>query len=564
MIVLGIWDGHDSGAALIIKGKIVAAANEERFTRRKTEIRFPTHSIRFCLEKAKLKPKDINQVAIPSSDFSNSITRLFPSIKEDYYFVRRKLKKGSKLSSMNRPLMNMLGRLRSNKLFKKIAIETTKKNLKRLGFSDDIEISIVDHHLAHAASAYFCSGYDKAICITMDGLGDGISTTINICKGNEIERIHESGTKDSLGLLFQDATQTLGFRILEDEGKVMALSDYSKTDKKNPLISMYSINEGKTILNITMTKRWEKLQRLNKKFSKEDISFFIQETLEEKIKELIEFCINTYKIPNFCFAGGVFSNVKANKRIREIKGVNDWFIFPNMGDGGLASGAALHVSSILFNTKPYRLNNAYLGPDFADSQIQKELLNDSKKIEFEKIDDKNKYAAELLEDNNILFWFDNRMEMGPRALGARSILARPDIYENKKRLNLIIKKRDPFQPFCPSILESHAKRYLKDFKIPEPFMTMAYDTKEEVKDNFIAASSVDGTTRPQTVNETNNNYHQTIKHFNRLTGIGGILNTSFNTHGEPIVCTPKDAIKVAIRNKQDYLIIGNYVVKRKK
>jgi len=564
MVVLGVWDGHDSGAALVIEGKIVAAANEERFTRRKTEIRFPTHSIRFCLEKARLKPKDIDQIAVPSSDFSNSITRLFPSIKEDYYFVRRKLKKGNKLSSVNRPLMNMLGRLRSNKFFKKIAIETTKKNLVRLGFSKRVNINVVDHHLAHAASAYFCSGYDKAICITMDGLGDGISTTINLCEKGNIEKVHESKTKDSLGLLFQDATQILGFRILEDEGKVMALSDYSKKPKKNPLMSMYSIKEGKFILNTTMNERWKKLQKLTTKTNKEDFSFFVQETLEEKIKELIKFCIETYDITNFCFAGGVFSNVKANKKIREIKEVKDWFIFPNMGDGGLASGAALHVSSILFNTRPYRLNNAYLGPDFTDSQIQKELMNNSKKIEFEKIDDKNRYAAELLEEDKILFWFDNRMEMGPRALGARSILARPDILENRKRLNSIIKKRDPFQPFCPSILESHAKKYLKDFNIPEPFMTMAYDTKEEAKDDFIAASSVDGTTRPQTVNEINNNYYKTIKHFNRLTGIGGILNTSFNTHGEPIVCTPNDAIKATVRNKQDYLIIGNYVVRRKK
>jgi len=563
MMVMGVWDGHDSGAAIIVDGKIAAAVNEERFTRRKLEIRFPFNSIDFCLKRLKLSPKDIMHVAVSSSDFSITLSRAFPKIKEEYYPVRRRQKKPNILYPLNRPMLNNLGRLRQNSLFRSISKNTVRKNLQRIGFSDNINIHIVEHHLAHAASAFFCSGFKRGICITMDALGDGISASVNLCEGNQIERVAESKTKDSLGLLYQEATQLLDMRMLEDEGKVMCLSDYSEGNNRNPIHDFYKINGLDIKVKIGMERRWHILKKLKNKHNRIDFAYMVQDATEKKIEKLFSNAISELDIHDVCWAGGVASNIKANMKVFNLKNLRNGFIFPHMGDGGLAAGAGLYISSKLFDSRPYELKHVYLGPKYADQQIIKQLNEYNDKVVFERSDDITGYTAELLHDDNIVYWFNNQMEFGPRALGARSILSRPDIIDNRERLNSIIKQRENYQPFCPSILSKDAKVYLKNYMIPNRFMTTAYEVKDDYLDVLSGVMSKDNTTRPQIVDKMNNDYFDLLVKFKKLTGIGALLNTSFNIHGEPIVCSPKDAIETLIKTQGDCLIIGNYIVRKK-
>lgn len=562
MNILGVWDGHDSGAAIVSGGKIISAVNEEKFSRRKLEVRFPINSILFCLKANNLTPKDIAHVAVASSDFSMSLTRAFPKVKEDYYCVRRKIKKPNPLSSLNRPILNNLGKLRSNHLFRSVSRHFIKKNLVKLGFSESVKIYIVDHHAAHAASAFFCSGKKEAITITLDALGDGISSTVNICEGSSIKRASFSKTKDSLGMLFQEAVQLLGMRILEDEGKVMCLADYSKKQDSSPLSNLYTIKNLSIKSNKSMEARWKLMGKLAGSFSKEDFSFMVQETLSSTLANLVSDSIKELSIPNICLAGGVFSNVKSNKVIRNVPGVENVFVFPHMGDGGLSSGAALHVYSKLVGLKPYKIEDVYLGPKFSEEVV----LNSIKKFpkfSYESINSPSKLGAELLESGKIIYWFQGKTEYGPRALGNRSILARPDIKDNRRRLNLVIKRRERYQPFCPSILETDAKRYLSDYDSENRFMTMAHSVSENYKNNLSAVMSVDGTARPQTVGGYNQEFNNLIKNFKKSSGIGALLNTSFNIHGEPMVSSPNDALDTLSRTDVNDLIMGNIWVRKK-
>ncbi len=568
MVILGVWDGHDSGAAIVRDGKIAVAANEERFTRRKLEICFPFNSIRFCLESLGLRPDDITNVAAASSDFSNTLTRAFPKIKEDYYPVRRKIIQPNIFSPINRILLNNLGRMRQNVLFRKISRSAIRKNLAGMGFKSDIRVHIVEHHAAHAASAYYCSGFRKAVCVTMDALGDGISATVNTCDSSGISRISEMKTKDSLGLLYQEATQLLGMRILEDEGKVMSLADYSGMRALgpdvhvNPIMGYYEVHGARIKARKGMEGRWHALKKLKRTNDIADFAWMVQDATEKSMAGLFSNAVSESGISDACWSGGVSSNVKANMRIFGLEGLRKGFVFPHMGDGGLAAGAALQVSADLYDTKTYQLEHVFLGPGYDDDAILRQLRGFGDRLEFEKTDDPAGYAAEMLNENKIIYWFNGRMEYGPRALGARSILARPDVAGNRDRLNSIIKKRDAFQPFCPSILESDAGRYLEDYRSANRFMTTAFRVKEGSIDAFSAVISRDGTARPQIVDTAAGDYHALLSKFKKMSGIGALLNTSFNLHGEPIVCSPDDAVRTLLRTEGACLMIGSYMVRK--
>lgn len=562
MDILGIWDGHDSGAAVVRDGRILCAANEERFTRRKMEVFFPANSIKFCLNRANLKPADIEHVACSTSDFSMTLGRIFPKVKGDYYYVRRRKTKRPRFPDTPRRIQNETGKLGSNPFFRRLSEWAIGGELRRLGFSHNFRISIIDHHLAHAASAYYTSGYNDAVCVTIDALGDGISSTVNICRNGEIERIAETPTKDSLGLFFQEVTWLNGMRILEDEGKVMGLAEYAYPHIDNQMLKFFSVDGLKTKAVCSLNRRFSLLRDIQWKTPREQFCYMAQSALESVMLQLFRNAIEASGQSNVVWAGGIASNIKMNRLVKNLPELKNWFVFPHMGDGGLAAGAALYVANQLEGIKPYRLENVYLGPSYSDSELLSGLEKYKEKVKWEKRDDISGYAADLLSNNEVVFWYRGGMEYGPRALGHRSILAPAGNADIKDRLNLLVKKREWYQPFCPSMLEEEGK-LLADLKGTDRFMTMGYQVKREYLNDVGAVIGVDGSARPQMVGDENPEYREMLKRVKRKTGIGIVLNTSFNIHGYPIVCTPEDALWTQAETRNRYLALGNYLVELK-
>lgn len=561
MYILGIWDGHDCGAAIIEGDEIKVAVNEERFTRRKLEIGFPTNSIKCCLKFLNIKPTDVTQIAITTTDFAKTLTRVFPGIKENYYIFRRRRMKKPGFVHLRRDIKYRTTEIKEKPLCRAVTKWWYKKNLERIGFKD-FKLHIVDHHLAHAVGASFCSGFNKSLVITIDGVGDGLSGTVNIYNNGEIERLSEILAKDSLGMFFEQVTNLLNMRELEDEGKVMALSDfaYPVPDEKNKLLNLFEV-KGLTIKsNMNTANRYKFLNELLWNTPREEFSYMAQKTLETKMVQLFKNAIDETGIGDVCWAGGVASNVKANMKIRELPELKRWFVFPHMGDGGLAACAALYVSYLLNGIKKCNFNGVFLGPEFTDVEG---LLKKNDKLKFEEIKDGAKLAGDLIYRENFILWFQQRMEYGPRALGNRCILAPASSAKTKNKLNLAIKQRNWFQPFCPSLLKEEAKKFFVNIKGYDKFMTMSYRTKPNMRERIKAVINVDGSSRPQMLGDENPRYRKLIERVKRNTGYGIILNTSFNIHGEPIVCSPKDAIETMIKTKTKYMIMENFFVELK-
>jgi len=559
-MILGIWDGHDSGAALVENGRILVAVNEERFTRRKLEVLFPKNSILFCLKNQDLKPNDIMDVAYSSSDFNLTLTRAFPSIKDNYYYIRRRITESS-FENTNRNILNLTGRLKSNRLFQSVSNKVIAKELRKLGFKD-FDLHLVDHHKAHAASAYLTSGMKEALAVTMDGLGDGLSATVNFCKDGNINTVQEIKTKDSLGLFYQEVTSLLGMRILEDEGKVMCLADYSKNIRleKNPMMNFFKFKEGKVKSAISLNKRFIMLKQILANTNRETFCRMAQDTLEHYTKVMFQELITESGFKNVCMAGGIFSNIKNNMNLITNLDIKNWFIFPHMGDGGLAVGAALFIDNYKNSIKPHQLNSVSLGPEYSEEEILNSLTEHKDKLRGYKTQDTPGYAAEKIVNSEVIYWFSGRMEYGPRALGNRSILAAPDKKEIRNKINQIIKRRDWFQPFCPTILENEARIMFEPFSRSDPFMTMGYKIKESKRSLFDAVQSMDGSCRPQIVSENDKVYGNLLKKLKKDLGIAAVLNTSFNIHGEPLVMSPDDALQTLLRTKKGSMVIGDFVV----
>lgn len=564
MYILGIWDGHDCGAAIVEDKEIKVAVNEERFTRRKLEVGFPKNSIECCLDFLGLKPKDVSRVAITTTDFAKTLTRIFPRLKESYYLFRRRKIEKPKFVDLRRNVKYRLTELNEKPLCRRLTEWYFKKNLQKLGF-EDFKLHVVEHHLAHAAGASFCSGFKKALVITMDGVGDGLSATVNVYEDGEIERLSETLAKDSVGIFFEQVTNLLGFRELEDEGKVMALSDYAYAvpDEENKLLDLFTVNGLKIQSNQTTASRYEFLKRVLWNTPREEFSYMAQRTLEKTVVELFENAIEETGLKNVCWAGGVASNIKANMKIKNLPSLKRWFVFPHMGDGGLAIGAALYVNWETNGWKKCKFEHVYLGPEYSRDEIEKSLRSMKGKAEFEERDDIEEFVGDLIAEENFVLWFQGRMEVGPRALGNRSILAPAYSTRIKDELNLRIKKRNWFQPFCPTLLKKEAEKFFIDLKGFDKFMTMGYMTRQEVRERIKAVVGIDGSTRPQILGKENPRYRKLIERVRKNTGDGIVLNTSFNIHGEPIVCSPEHAIETMLRTKTRYMALGNFFIELK-
>ena len=563
MNVLGIWDGHDSGAALLQDGRLSFAVNEERFTRRKLEIRFPIHSVAACLEHAGLAPGRIDLVAVSTSDPAKTLGRWWGGSKERYYAIRRRQAKPAPLSTLTRSLKYRLTEWPPNRMSSTLSRGALRARLTDLGLSHAV-LRLVDHHEAHAAAAAWAAPFPSCGVLTIDGVGDGLSSTISIFRDGQLTRVAASPARHSLGVFFEHVTNLLNMRELEDEGKVMALADYAApiADEENPLLAMVSVRDG-VIQTAPPTRRMRRaFASIQWRYPNEQFAYLAQRVVERTCAALARDAVRLTGMDRLALAGVVASNIRAAQVIRRMPEVRDVYVFPHMGDGGLALGAAVVAGAAAGERMAVDLARLDLGPAFETDAISDALQRAG--VPAEAPDGLVDRVADALEQGRIVMWFQGRMEYGPRALGNRSVLARPDRRDLRDRLNLVLKRRVWYQPFCPSMLESDAERMLADWTARRnTCMTMAYDVTSCFKDKLAGVVSVNGTCRPQIVADDERGVFADLLRAARTRwGAGVVLNTSFNIHGEPVVCSPEQAIDVFARSGADALAIGPFLVER--
>ncbi|MGH9336842.1 MAG: carbamoyltransferase N-terminal domain-containing protein, partial [Vicinamibacteria bacterium] len=473
--ILAFWDGHDAGAAVVdgVERRILCAANEERFTRRKLEVGFPLASIEACLREAGLAAKDVSDVAVSTFDPAKTLTRIFPSLKESYYLLRRRKVRPRRLDPLKRAFKYELTTWRPNGMTRRLSALALPGELARLGLGK-ARLHFVPHHWAHAASAAYTSGFDSALVLTLDGVGDGLSGTISRLERGKLSLLSTIGARDSFGIFYEMVTQLLNMRELEDEGKVMALASYgyAPADGRNPFLDLFEIQGTNVRCRLSPTGLRRHLARELAMVPSEQFAFLAQEVLEVRLVELVRNALAATGERRIAYAGGVASNIQVNRKLRELPECDEIFVFPHMGDGGLALGAALACAFDLSGSGCFRLGDLRLGPSILASEIEAALRASG--LSFRKVDDVALEAARRVAAGEVIFWFQGRMEFGPRALGGRSILARPDSKELRDRLNLKLKRRVWYQPFCPSMLDEEAKRLLETGEVPNRFMTMSY------------------------------------------------------------------------------------------
>ncbi|MEJ5352074.1 MAG: carbamoyltransferase [Melioribacteraceae bacterium] len=586
MYILGISAYyHDSAACIIKDGEIIAAAQEERFTRKKHDHRFPINAINFCISSSGINVNELSYVAFYDKPFLK-----FERLLETYItFAPKGLK--SFLKAM--PLW----------IKEKLWIKELIK--KEINF--DGEVIFPEHHESHAASAFFPSPFDEAAFLTLDGVGEWTTTSYGIGQGNKIQILADIKFPHSLGLLYSAFTYYTGFKVNSGEYKVMGLAPYGEP-KYVKLIydNLIDVKEdGSFKLNMEYFDYCTGLTMTNEKFHKlfggkprkpeskltqreMDLAASIQVVTEEVILKMVKHIKKETNMKYLCLAGGVALNCVANGKILRENLFEDIWIQPAAGDAGGSLGAALftwyqYLDNKRIADKCDKQKGSFLGPVYDNGYIE-EFLNKNK-IPYKKINQEEiaKTAAELIAKGNVVGWFQGRMEFGPRALGARSILGDARIPDMQKKMNLKIKFRESFRPFAPSVLEEKVSEYF-NLDRPSPYMLLVADVKEErrkqmteeqkklfgidklnvVRSDIPAVTHVDYSARIQTVNkETNPLYYELIKEYERLTGCSVIVNTSFNVRGEPIVCKPEEAYICFMRTDIDYLIMSNYILDKK-
>lgn len=564
MIILGIngWytRSHDASACLVKDGEILAMAEEERFIRKKYAFdKIPINAIGYCLNEANVSPNEIDIVAF-GWDY-----RLM-------YSLRR-----IKFSYHNNAILDTI--------FPRSIFRYKRKP----------KFVIVPHHLAHAASTFFTSGFDEAIILIIDGQGEDESTTIAYGKGNKISVLKSFPIKDSLGYFYESINKYIGFHYL-DSGKTMGLAPYGKANidlrdiiktnnkgysinfKKRLKYDPSHLDEQETLVALwhEELKKYIKLpnkvehifDKTNSKIKSQfnilqpykDLAASAQYALEKTMIHLVEVAIKMTGVKDVCLSGGVALNCVANGKLLQNTPINNLFVFPSANDAGVSAGAALYTAAQYDKKAKFsKISHPYFGPEYTDREVEKILK--LRKIRYTKSKDICKTAAKLLAKNKVIGWFQGRMEIGPRALGNRSILANPLIKSNWKRVNLI-KGRELWRPLAPAILDEYKEEYFEN-AVYSPFMLTALQVKKDKRKIVPAIVHVDGSSRPQTVSKNvNRKFWHLISHFHELTGVPVILNTSFNGPGEPIVCSPQDAISMFYSSCLDYLIVNDFIVRK--
>ena len=581
---------HDSAAALICDGEIIAAVQEERFSRIKHDNSFPINSIHFLL-----KSKDIDLQKIDAVVFYEKPFLHFERLLETYV---ANAPKGFKSFSKSMPLWLKDKLFQKNKILKNL-YSISKK------FSSD-KLFFCEHHLSHAASAFFPSPFKKALILTVDGVGEWSTTTVSIGDNHSIKMIKEIKYPHSLGLLYSAFTYYLGFKVNSGEYKVMGLAPYGQPTFKDLIYqNLIDVKDDGTFrLNQKYFSYSTSLKMTNDKFNKlfgkknrnskekleqfhMDIASSIQKVIEETLIKIISSLSSEFSINNLCLAGGVALNCVANGKILETKKFKNIWIQPASGDAGGSLGAALYYwYNKSKNNKPEidSMKGSYLGPDFSNSEIEKILIKEGAVYKYYNDSELLKETAILLSQSNSIGWFQGRMEFGPRALGSRSILADPRSDKMQKNLNLKIKFRESFRPFAPSILEDYVSDWF-DLKVKSPYMLLVANVKKEIREKLTdkenrlfgidllnvkrstipAVTHVDYSARVQTVHfQTNSKYYNLINEFFKLTGCPIVINTSFNVRGEPIVNTPLDAYNCFMGTNLDVLVLENYILIKNK
>jgi len=542
---------HDSACCILKNGKLVAAAQEERFSRIKNDPSLPVKAFFYCLERADLSVTEIDCVAYyenPTKKLSRQLWSL-----------------GSKELQEN--IWNKLDPRRPEREIREV-----------LGY--DGEIIICGHHMSHAASSYLFSGFRDSAIMTMDGVGEWTTTTYGKGEGTKIELREDVSFPHSIGLLYSTITSYLGFGVNDGEFKVMGLAPYGKplyVDKVHNLVQ--TAEKGQYMLNMEYFDFLSGEQMYSEKLIELlgqparsadqpitqfacDIARSLQNALEDIVLGKVSYLYETSNSSNLCMAGGVALNCVLNGKILERSPFKNLFIQPAANDAGCALGAAAYTY-VLKASKPLKntpLKQVDLGPEFSSDRIAQILGATSLKFQDYRLDGKGllKEVAERLAKKQVIGWFQGRMEFGPRALGHRSILADPRDTKMKDKINRIVKKREGFRPFAPAILEDKIFKHF-GLKIPSPFMLLTCQTKSPI--DLPAVTHVDGSARVQTVNsECNPRFFSLLRAFEDLTGCPIILNTSFNVKDEPIVCSPEDAITCFINTDLDCLVLGDFVI----
>ena len=583
---------HDSAATIIKDGKIIAAAQEERFTRIKHDPSFPTNSIKFVLKYCNIKLSNIDYIIFFEKPFLK-----FERLLETYVAFAPK---GFWQFTKSMPLWL------KNKLFQKKQILDDLKKINN-SFIDEKKLFFSEHHLSHAASAFYPSPFNEAIILTADGVGEWATTTVAIGRGNELEIVKELHFPHSLGLLYSAFTYYTGFKVNSGEYKLMGLAPYGEP-KYSKIIKDYLIDikeDGTFKLDQTYFDYATGFKMTSKKFNllfgnKErdsnneeinqfhmDIAASIQEITEEIMIKLTSSLSEEYKLKNLCMAGGVALNCVANGKILKKNIFDNIWIQPASGDAGGSLGACLafwykHLKKNRVIDKNDSMQGSLLGPEYKQNDIEEKLTDLGAKFETFNLNELINKTVSSIINGDAVGWFQGRMEFGPRALGSRSILGDPRSEKMQKNLNLKVKYRESFRPFAPSILEDDLENWF-DIKIESPYMLMvgnvsknkSFNMSEEEKKLFgieklntkrseiPAVTHVDYSARIQTVNfERNKLYYKLISEFKKKTGCPILINTSFNIRGEPIVCTPADAFKCFMGTEMDTLVIGNCFLKK--
>ena len=584
---------HDSAATILVDGKIVAAAQEERFTRKKHDSSYPFHAIEFVLDYANIKLSNVDQVIFFEKPFLK-----FERLLETYVAFAPK---GFKSFCMAMPIWL------KDKLFqKKVLFNELKRHDK--SFKDDNKIYFSDHHLSHAASAFFPSPFEEAIVLTADGVGEWATTTVAIGNSNNLEIKKEIHFPHSLGLLYSAFTYYAGFKVNSGEYKLMGLAPYGRPIYEDKIKgNLIDIKEDGTFYldqayfnyatGLTMTnKKFNNLFGQNPRDSKKekltqfhmDIAASIQKVTEDIMVKLAKSLKEEFNIPNLCLAGGVALNCVANGKILKEKIFDNIWVQPAAGDAGGSLGAALALWHIEQNNPRVVSSNddmqgSYLGPEYSQKQIEEQLRKAGAKFKTLDEEDLIEKVATDISKSEAIGWFQGRMEFGPRALGNRSILGDPRSEKMQKNLNLKVKYRESFRPFAPSVLKENLSDWF-DINVESPYMLMVaginknktIEMNKEQKKLFgieklnvkrsevPAITHVDYSARIQTVKkETNERYFKLIKKFNEKTDCPLVINTSFNVRGEPIVNTPLDAFNCFMGTELDKLVVGNCYLDKK-
>jgi carbamoyltransferase len=560
MRILGVWDGHDAGAALLIDGRLVAAVNEERLSRRKLEVHFPSRAIAACLDFARLSPDAVDVVAMSTTDVAKTISRVWPSTKESYYQVRRRKAERGALARFTHLAKYRITEWGPTAISAAISRRACLGDLRASGIVR-ATLRLYDHHACHAAAAAHASGFDSAVVITLDGVGDGRSASVSRFRNGRLEPIASTPASCSPGVFFEHVTHLLNMRVLEDEGKVMALSDWASPlpDHANPMLPLLTVRQLQFCTAGPVSQLVGPLRRILWRYPNEQFAFMAQRTLERTCAELATQAVAATGESRVALAGGIASNIKVNRRIRLLPGVEDVYVFPHMGDGGLALGAAVLARSDAGDPTVPLLPSMALGPEYDCATIERALTGHG--LRYQRPPDIGDAVAELIAGERVVLWMQGRMEYGPRSLGQRSVLARPDRPALRDRLNLVLKRRVWYQPFCPSLLDSEAHRLLADFTgRPNRHMTMAYMVAPAHREALAGVISLDGSCRPQMVPDDEvGPFANLLRRLRARIGVGAVLNTSFNLHGSPLVCSPDEALSVFAHSGADAIAMGPYL-----